>query len=276
MYSSMKLTKAVTAFWILAIPCAAQLIINGSRTLLGNWDASGAATTKPAKTGTAPPATCGVGEVFFNSSANPGANLYLCAATNTWTQVQGMGTGAANFRQAFTSVTSVTLTHNLNTFGLVFTCFDNSAPPLWILPKSASLTDANNLTVTFASSQSGSCAVNATGAGTSYSAGTGINIAGTSLSVDKTVVPTYLTATSSLSFGAIAQASCAQLTFALTGANPGDSIAPGWPSSIEAGLAGSMFVSANNTVAVRLCNLSGSALTPAAQNFRASVLRSFP
>ena len=68
----------------------AQQIINGSRTLLGNWDASGAATTKPAKTGTVPPATCGVGEVFFNSIANPGANLHLCTSTNTWTQVQGM------------------------------------------------------------------------------------------------------------------------------------------------------------------------------------------
>jgi hypothetical protein len=276
MYSSMKLANAVSTLWILAIPCAAQQIINGSRTLLGNWDASGAATTKPAKTGTALPSTCGVGEVFFNSSASPGANLYLCAAANSWTQVQGGSSGAANFRQAFTSVASVTLTHNLNTFGIVFNCFDNSTPPLWILPKSASLTDANNLTVTFASSQSGSCAVNATGAGNSYTAGTGINIAGGSLSVDKTSVPTYLTGTSSLSFGSITQASCAQLTFALAGANPGDSIAPGWPSSIEAGLAGSMFVSASNTVAVRLCNLSGSALTPAAQTFRASVIRSFP
>jgi len=253
----MKLAKAVSALWILAIPCAAQQIINGSRTLLGNWDASGANTTKPAKTGTTLPATCGVGEVFFNSSASPGANLYVCAAANSWTQVQGTstGSGAANFRQAFTSVTSVTLAHNLNTFGIVFNCFDNSTPPLWILPKSASLTDANTLTVTFAAAQSGSCVVNATGAGTAY---------------------TYLTATSSLSFGSIAQASCAQITFALTGANPGDSIAPGWPSSLEAGLAGSMFVSASNTVAVRLCNLSGSSLTPAAQTFRASVIRSFP
>ena len=272
----MKIAKAVTAFWILAIPCAAQQIINGSRTLLGNWDASGAATTKPAKTGAALPSTCGVGEVFFNSSASPGANLYLCAAANSWAQVLGTGTGAANFRQAFTGVTSVTLAHNLNTFGILFECFDNSTPPLWVLPKSASLTDANTLTVTFASSETGSCVVNASGGAASYTAGTGVSIAGTSLSVDKTSVPTYLTATASLSFGSIAQASCAQLTFALTGANPGDSIAPGWPSTIEGGLVGNMFVSASNTVAVRLCNLSGSALTPASQTFRAYVIRSFP
>jgi len=66
----MNLAKSVSVLWILAIPCAAQQIINGSRTLLGNWDASGAAATKPAKTGTVPPGTCGVGEVFFNSIAN--------------------------------------------------------------------------------------------------------------------------------------------------------------------------------------------------------------
>jgi len=276
MYSSMKLAKALTALWILAIPCAAQQVINGSRTLLGNWDASGANTTKPAKTGSTLPATCGVGEFFFNSSATAGANLYLCAAANTWTQVQGTGgiAGSSNFRQAFTNVTSVTLTHNLNTFAVVFSCFDNSTPPLWILPKSVSLTDANDLTVTFPSAQSGSCVVNATGGGT-YTPGTGIVVSGSTLSVDKTVVPNYLTSTSSLSFGAIAQASCAQLTFALTGANPGDSVAPGWPSTIESGLAGSMFVSASSTVAVRLCNLSGSSLTPATQTFRATVVRSF-
>ena len=271
----MKLAKALTALWIITLPCAAQQVINGSRTLLGNWDASGAATTKPAKTGTALPATCGVGEVFFNSSAAPGANLYLCSATNVWTQVQSAIAGSSNFRQVFTSVTSTTLVHNLNTFGIVFSCFDNSTPPLWILPKSASLTDANTLTVTFASAQSGSCAVNATGAGT-YTMGTGVSVSGSTLAVDKTSVPTYLTASTLLSFGAIAQASCAQLTFALTGANAGDSIAPGWPSTIEAGLSGTMFASASNTVAVRLCNLSGSTLTPAAQTFRATIVRSFP
>ena len=246
------------------------------RTQSKSVDFSAASSTKPAKTGTVVPVTCGVGEVFFNSAASPSANLYLCTAVNTWTQVQGTGAGAANFRQAFTNVTSVTLAHNLNTFGVVFGCFDNSATPWWILPKSAALTDANTLTITFASAQSGSCVVNATGGGSAYTAGTGISIAGATLSVDKTAVPTYLTASSSLSFGSIAQAACAQLTFTLTGASPGDAIAPGWPATLEAGLVGNMVVSASNTVAVRLCNLSGATLTPAAQSFRATLVRSFP
>jgi hypothetical protein len=143
------------------------------------------------------------------------------------------------------------------------------------LPKSAALTDANTLTVTFASTQSGSCVASATGGG-SYTAGTGVSITGSTISVDKTSVPTFLTSSASLAFGSIAQAACAQLTFALTGASPGDSVAPGWPGTMEAGLAGTMFVSVSNTVAVRLCNLSGASLTPANQTFRATVVRSFP
>jgi hypothetical protein len=187
----------------------------------------------------------------------------------------GILCGQANFRQSFTNVTSVTLTHNFNSFAIVFACFDNGAPPLWILPKSAGLTNANTLTVTFASLQTGSCVVNASGGGSNFVPGTGINFAGSNIAVDGTFIPKYLTASASLSFGAIAQAACAQLTLALTGAATGDSIAPGWPATLENGFTGSMFVSANNTVAVRLCNLSGATLTPAAQSFRATVLKGF-
>jgi hypothetical protein len=66
------------------------------------------------------------------------------------------------------------------------------------------------------------------------------------------------------------------MAFALTGAATGDSIAPGWPSTLEAGLAGTMRVSAPNTVEVQLCNLTGATMTPAAgQTFRATIVRSF-
>lgn len=52
-----------------------------------NVDFSAAATTKPAKTGSSLPATCLTGEVFFNTNAAPGANLYGCVATNTWAAI---------------------------------------------------------------------------------------------------------------------------------------------------------------------------------------------
>ena len=66
----------------------AQTVVNGGRTISGPLDASGATTTKPAKSGTSLPGTCGVGEQFFRTSGvTASQNLYLCTATNTWSQV---------------------------------------------------------------------------------------------------------------------------------------------------------------------------------------------
>ena len=56
------------------------------RTQTKDVDFTTAPMTKPVKAGTALPATCGVGELFFKTNAIPGGNLYLCAAVNTWAQ----------------------------------------------------------------------------------------------------------------------------------------------------------------------------------------------
>jgi len=63
-----------------------------------NVDFSGSTTTKPVKSGTALPGTCGVGEMFFLTTATPGANLYGCASANTWS-LQSGGGGAQNASQ---------------------------------------------------------------------------------------------------------------------------------------------------------------------------------
>lgn len=66
----------------------------------------------------------------------------------------------------FTNQTSVACNHNLGTTAITFDVYDASSPPLYILPKSAALTNTNTLTVTFASSQSGTIVVNgSTGSG---------------------------------------------------------------------------------------------------------------
>lgn len=52
-------------------------------------DFSAAPSTRPAKTGTALPAACAVGELFFRTNSTPGQNLYGCTATNTWMQLSG-------------------------------------------------------------------------------------------------------------------------------------------------------------------------------------------
>jgi hypothetical protein len=58
------------------------------RTQAKSIDFTAANSTKPFKAGTALPGTCAVGEMFFNTGAAVGANLYACTAANTWS-VQG-------------------------------------------------------------------------------------------------------------------------------------------------------------------------------------------
>ena len=95
------------------------------------------------------------------------------------------------------------------------------------------------------------------------------------ISVDAALIPTYLTATASLTFPSISNGVCSsELTIGLIGANSGDSVAPGWPPSMPQGLLGMMRVSSAGVVAVRVCNFSGSPVTPPADTFRATVVRS--
>lgn len=76
----------------------AQTVINGGRVITGAWDASNAASSKPAKTGVMLPATCGVGEQYFKTDAAGGQNLYFCTSENTWIQMAagsgGSGSGS--------------------------------------------------------------------------------------------------------------------------------------------------------------------------------------
>jgi hypothetical protein len=93
--------------------------------------------------------------------------------------------------------------------------------------------------------------------------------------VDTATVPTFLTATATLDFGSIPSSNCSELTLTLTGAFTGDSVAPGWPQALEAGLTGTMLVSGPGTVTVRLCKVTAGSVDPALQVFRATIVRSF-
>ena len=78
-------------------------------------------------------------------------------------------------------------------------------------------------------------------------------------------------ATATLDFGSIASNATAQLTMTVTGAAVGDVVMLGPPSTIEADLTWSAFVSAANTVAIRLHNTSGGSVDPASATWRAQV-----
>lgn len=58
-------------------------------------DFSQSPSTQPFTTGTALPATCSVGQMFFVTAAPSGQNIYGCASTNTWTLQSGGGPGPA-------------------------------------------------------------------------------------------------------------------------------------------------------------------------------------
>jgi len=95
------------------------------------------------------------------------------------------------------------------------------------------------------------------------------------LAVDNGVIPTYLMNSATLNFPSIATGACAaDQTITVTGANPGDAVAPGWPA-LPAGVFGIMLVSATNTVTTRLCNLSGSGVTPPSATYRATIVRNY-
>jgi hypothetical protein len=95
------------------------------------------------------------------------------------------------------------------------------------------------------------------------------------LAVDNGVIPTYLMNSATLTFPSIAAGACAaDQTLTVTGANPGDAVAPGWPA-LPAGVFGIMLVSGTNTVAVRLCNMSASSVTPPSASYQATIVRNY-
>ena len=87
----MKIFAITAQFCMLALGIESllgQTTINGSRVMMGAWNASGATHTLPSKTGPTAllPSTCTPGEEYFATDAAAGQNKYYCATTNTWTQ----------------------------------------------------------------------------------------------------------------------------------------------------------------------------------------------
>jgi hypothetical protein len=133
------------------------------RTQSKSVDFSGAAATKPARTGTSLPTTCSTGEVFFNTTAPAGANMYGCTAPNTWAAETGL-ISVPNYGKSFIATTLVTILgteHLMNTSNLVVTCYDQGTPARRIEPDAVTVDPVlYNVTVTFAQPQAGRCVVN--------------------------------------------------------------------------------------------------------------------
>lgn len=84
-----------------------------------------------------------------------------------------------------------------------------------------------------------------------------------------------LTTTATLNFASTANGAVAtELTVTVTGAAVGDKVVLGPPSTLETGLIAFGYVSAANTVSIRLANLSGSTVDPASASWKVAVFTS--
>lgn len=82
-----------------------------------------------------------------------------------------------------------------------------------------------------------------------------------------------LTGTATLDFASIAAGAIGELTITVTGAVVGDTVTLGPPAAIEAGLNWSGFVSAADTVKIRLHNVTASAIDPVSASWKAAIVR---
>jgi hypothetical protein len=97
----------------------------------------------------------------FTNGTNTTVSCSTTGAVTTCTySASGGGGGGVNKASAsFTNQTSVVITDSLGTTTKQVQCDDAASPPNVIYPQNIAITDANDVTVTFSSSQSGTCIV---------------------------------------------------------------------------------------------------------------------
>jgi hypothetical protein len=83
-------------------------------------DFTGASATKPFKTGTGLPSTCGQGEIYYRMDAAAGMNVYGCTTANSWTLEQGppaasMASQLGDFAVTRTTPTTLSIGANCST-----------------------------------------------------------------------------------------------------------------------------------------------------------------
>jgi hypothetical protein len=256
-----------------------------------NIDFSTATLTRPMKTGTALPAACSVGEMYFLTTAASGQNIFGCPAVNTWVQMQGGGSGLPDVTGHSGKVLAV-----------------SGASAQWLAPGGdadgavsaltvrkvqgkaiSSATPFNGQVLKWNSAANGGLgqwepAAESGGGGgggsNTVSAGTGVTVAQVgsdfAVSIDTAVVPAALFATAPLDFPSINTGTCATaLTMSMPGAVADSTLSAGWPTGLETGLLPFMRVSAAGTISVWVCNLSGATVNPVSATYSAVLVKGF-
>jgi len=110
---------------MLTLSAAAQTRVD-LKSQSANVDFRTAPYTKPMKSGASLPATCTQGDLFFITSVTPGANVYGCTATNTWTvQGSGGGQGALTAESNGTTVGTRSVMNFVTGFGILNSLLDS-------------------------------------------------------------------------------------------------------------------------------------------------------
>lgn len=246
--------------FLLALTASAQTVINGGRTFLGPVDASGATTAIPWPNLASAPATCSVGMKYHNTTDYKD---YGCTATNTWT---AMGSGSGSATAVYSGALNFGSIPDLGCAELTFTATGITTgayiAPAWPVGLET------GLIATARASAADTVAVRVCNV-----SGAAVDPANATYTVRDVAALGYLAGSGTINFGSIPDGGCLASTLTISGVTTGDKLAAGWPSALEAGLIGSMFASATDTVAVRLCNFSGAAVDPASATFRAAITK---
>jgi hypothetical protein len=274
--------------------CASQILLVGQtaldlRTQAKNVDFTSAATTKPNKSGTALPATCGVGETFFLTSAAAGQNLYGCTAANTWSPI-GANTLPANSQPGQVLEWNGSAWQAKSGLGvnlaLAFasiadgTCAEQSAPLSFPWPAGSPVT--LTMPSQYCDTTNGTCYAPAGLLPSARITNTGVatvrmcNFSGAAQTlpmanygvVQYGASPT----TAPLTFPEINDGACATLSVAVPGATAASAIALGLPPTLEPGLFVAGTPAGPNAVTISACNWSGAALIPAPASYQISVI----
>lgn len=259
------------------------------RTQAKNVDFTQAATTKPNKSGTALPATCGVGETFFLTNAPAGQNLYGCTTANTWSPI-GASTLPANSQPgqvlAWNGVSWQPKSGLGVSIALAFasiadgTCAEQSAPLPFAWPVGSPVT--LTMPTQYCDATNGTCSAPAGLLPSVRITDTGVasvrlcNFSGVAQTlpmanyglVEYGVNPT----TAVLTFPVIEDGDCATLNIAVPGATAASAIALGIPPALEHGLIVTGTPAGPNSVAISACNWSGATLAPAPASYQINVI----
>lgn len=85
--------------------------------------------------------------------------------------------------------------------------------------------------------------------------------------------PNIAQASATLDFPSIAASVCADLTVTVESAEVGDRVIASAPAALATGLAVYAFVTADDTVTIRLCNVTAGAIDPASAVWFVSVFK---